>query len=215
MSAIWLALILAFGAMPASATTFKLEFAGTASGAAVQGAFFLDVQPVVHSNGVEERNQYALNATDYTFTLNGTAYSGHSADFADAVSLIKSTNSANFFNAPFAALTIDLFGVGAPSLVIASVNPNPAIPLATLETMPATLAGWMAVYGAIFQPAMLLEAGGSSHTVSLTSYTLTTVAETPIPGALLMFGTGLVGLGTAGVRRYRRGTGTSLAKAAA
>jgi hypothetical protein len=217
VSSICLALAVVFAALPASATTYKLAYEGGSSGGSVQGYFLLDVEPAVYSAAAEERNTYSLNSTDYSFTLNGVTHSGQSASTGDAVSLIKSTNTANFFHAPFAALSIDLFGSGAPSLVLASVNPDPTIPLATLDTMPSTLAGWVAKYGSIFQPALRLDVGGSSQYVYLTSYQLGTVTATPIPAALPMLLTGLIGLGAATARRYRRerhGTRTSTHAAA-
>jgi len=205
MPAIWLTLSLFFGAPSASAATYSLDITGTAADGStpVQGNITFDLpDPPSQSGTIEQRNSYSNSSVSYSFELGGATYSGSGTGAFNSVAFIKSTGTANFFGAPFVALNVNTFSPDSLSLVIASVNPDLSLPLLTFETMPTTLAAWVATYGPIHSlPAVLANIPGNY--IRLSSYTLTTVAATPIPAALLMFGTGLAGLGVAGARRYR------------
>jgi hypothetical protein len=219
MSAVCLALTLAFGALPASASSYLLEFTGTTSDGAYpfHGSLTLNVpEPPSSSGTVEQWNDYYNGSGSYSLVMDGggLSYSGSAGVGETNISFIKSTDTANFFGAPFVAFQASLNIPDDFSIVIASINPDPSIPLMSFETMPSTLAAWVATYGSLY-PYPSISSNGVRF--NLSSYTLTAVAATPIPASLLMFGTGLVGLGAAAIRRHRRyrGGSESLADATA
>jgi len=206
LSALGLAVVAICGTAPADASTFTMEFDGTlvGSGNPLHGTVTMDAPAPLFVPGSESANVYFLTSGSYSITFGATTATGSLGGIS---ALTKAIDSSSTLGMPYDQFSINLFGTGSPqdqlSFLLLSDNTNPALPLLSLETMPTTLAAWIATYGGI--TASSFTAGGVLRFFNLTSYTITSaVAATPIPGAVLLFGTALVGLGGVGLHRHRQ-----------
>jgi len=153
------------------------------------------------------------SANFYAGQISGEIKSGavsfsNSAHF-NPLNLVKGV-VPNFLGRPFDKFEISTGGAPGDAnsiyLNILSWDTDPSLPLLTLETMPATLADWVARFGPLgddFYGISQFVYGSTSYQFRVTGYTLS-LATTPIPAAALMFGTALASLlGLSGVRRRR------------
>ena len=206
LSALGLAVAAVCSTASAGASTFTMEFDGTivGGGGPLHGSVTMDVPAPLFVPGSESANVYFLSTASYSITFGSTTTSGN---LGGVSALNKAIDNSSTLGMPYDSFSIDLFGNGVPQdqlhFLLSSGNTNTALPLLSLETVPTTLAAWIATYGAI--TASNFTAGGVLRFFNLTSYTVTSaVATTPIPSAVLLFGTALLGLGGFGARRRQK-----------
>jgi hypothetical protein len=216
------ALLLAFGlvscialdAAPAAATTYQLNIDGAlvSNGDPVHATIVMDADAPdgFNHSGNQPFNMYHGTAV-FSFTVNGVTTSSSGAGLFQ---LGKGLDSAN----GYAAAPYDLFEAVASDALgnvlffgVTSLNTNTALALLTTQTLPLSLAAWESVYGTVVERTLSFGALGAlpnsvQYGLNQYSYYVTnyTIAATPIPASLLMFGTALTGLvGFVGLRNRR------------
>lgn len=198
---------------PASASTVVVNFSGTLTGIAsgsnplggsigqaVSGtlSFGPVMGPFPITTPTTEVNSYWSADTSWTFSLGGASGGG-----LTTVTLFKEANppTANFGADFFVDGTITGHHDRVLDFSIIANGADPALAPLTLATIPPTLSDWAARFAVAIISSGTLAYGGTTYSFDLTE---ANVATTPLPAALPLFLSAMLGLGVIARQRGRR-----------
>jgi len=193
------------------ASSYILTFSGKMDGSDQDVSGSLEIEqltgPQFSTDGGGRSGNFYIGQISGEVKVGG--FSLTTSGYYNSLNLVKGV-VPNFLGQPFDKF--EIWSGSAPGnpnsiyLNILSWNTDPSLPLLTFETLPRTLADWVARFGPLgddFYGISRFVYGSTTYQFRVTDYLLS-LATTPIPAAALLFGTALAGLtGLSAVRKRR------------